>query len=108
MAKTRCDMTRKAKNSWRPILRPLQPVEPSIRAGYAVLDDKPSSIEDRGMQAEPPFEELMGCLRQGDADAGREVFERYARRLVGLAASRLPGALRGKLDPEDIVQSVFR
>jgi RNA polymerase sigma-70 factor (ECF subfamily) len=60
------------------------------------------------MQPERPFAELMGCLRQGEPEAGREVFERYARRLVGLAAARLPGALRGKVDPEDIVQSVFR
>jgi RNA polymerase sigma-70 factor (ECF subfamily) len=60
------------------------------------------------MGAERPFEELMGCLRLGDADAGREIFERYACRLVRLAAARLPGALRGKVDPEDIVQSVFR
>jgi RNA polymerase sigma-70 factor (ECF subfamily) len=60
------------------------------------------------MPAERPFEELMACLRQGDPQASREIFDRYARRLVGLAGAHLPAAVRRKLDPEDIVQSVFR
>jgi RNA polymerase sigma-70 factor (ECF subfamily) len=54
------------------------------------------------------FAELMLRLRGGDADATREVFDRFVRRLVGLAASRLPPALSAKVDPEDVVQSVFR
>lgn len=40
-----------------------------------------------------------------DAD---EVFHRFARRLVGLARSRLDQRVRQKIDPEDVVQSVFR
>ncbi len=42
-------------------------------------------------------------------DAGAdEVFDRFARRLVGLARSRLDRKVRQKIDPEDVVQSVFR
>jgi RNA polymerase sigma-70 factor (ECF subfamily) len=60
------------------------------------------------MPPERPFAELMQRLKDGDADAAREVFDRYARRLVGLAAARLPEMLRPKVDAEDVVQSVFR
>jgi RNA polymerase sigma-70 factor (ECF subfamily) len=60
------------------------------------------------MQPDIPFTELMGRLRNGDAHAARTVFDRFARRLVGLAATRLPPALSAKVDPEDLIQSVFR
>jgi RNA polymerase sigma factor (sigma-70 family) len=60
------------------------------------------------MPPDVPFTELMARLRGGDADAARAVFDRFARRLVALAASRLPPALAAKVDAEDVVQSVFR
>ncbi len=60
------------------------------------------------MTPEPPFTELMTRLRGGDADAAAAVFDRFARRLVRLAGSRLPQALSPKLDAEDVVQSVFK
>jgi RNA polymerase sigma-70 factor (ECF subfamily) len=54
------------------------------------------------------FRDCMDRLRGGDEEAARAVFERFARRLVGLASRRLPEVLRPKIDPEDVVQSVFR
>jgi RNA polymerase sigma-70 factor (ECF subfamily) len=36
------------------------------------------------------------------------LYFRYAEQLLSLAAGRLGGDLAGRLDPEDIVQSVFR
>jgi RNA polymerase sigma-70 factor (ECF subfamily) len=60
------------------------------------------------MPPDIPFTELMARMRGGDADAARAVFDRFARRLVAFAASRLPPALAPKVDPEDVVQSVFR
>jgi RNA polymerase sigma-70 factor (ECF subfamily) len=56
---------------------------------------------------EVPFAELMRRLGERDEDAARVVFDRYARRLVGLAAAHLPGALRGKADAESAVQSAL-
>jgi RNA polymerase sigma-70 factor (ECF subfamily) len=56
---------------------------------------------------EVPFAELMRRLAERDEGAARVVFDRYARRLVGLAAVHLPGALRGKADPESVVQSAL-
>ena len=55
-----------------------------------------------------PFCELMQRLTCGDEDAARALFDEFARRLVCLAATRLPRALAAKVDPEDVVQSVFR
>ncbi len=60
------------------------------------------------MPSEVPFRELMDRVSGGDEEAARALFEAYARRLVGLAASRLPRALAPKVDAEDVVQSVFR
>ncbi len=54
------------------------------------------------------FQEIMELLRKGDNASAELVFKRYARRLIGLAASRLPAPIRSKEDPEDAVQSAFR
>jgi RNA polymerase sigma-70 factor (ECF subfamily) len=44
------------------------------------------------------------------AEAGfeRKLVNRYTERLLALARQRLPDALRRRLDPEDVVQSVYR
>ena len=60
------------------------------------------------MTPDPAFADLMERLRGGDSGAAREVFRRFAQRLIGLARSRLDSQLRQKLDPEDVMQSVFR
>ena len=46
------------------------------------------------LSAEPGFE--------------REVVDRYTRRLLEFARRKLPNRLRRRVDPEDIVQSVYR
>src|SRR5262249_28270746 len=38
----------------------------------------------------------------------RQLFDRYVDRLVALARRRLSQRLAGRVDPEDVVQSVFR
>jgi RNA polymerase sigma-70 factor (ECF subfamily) len=59
---------------------------------------------DRGEQ----FDDLMARLKAGDQQAARDVFERFVQRLIALAGSRLGGKFRRKVDPEDVVQSVFK
>jgi len=54
------------------------------------------------------FANVMDRLRAGDGDAAAEVFHRFAHRLIGLARSRLDDLLRAKVDPEDVMQSVYR
>jgi RNA polymerase sigma-70 factor (ECF subfamily) len=47
-------------------------------------------------------------VRDGDEDAASILYERYARRVLGLVESRLGARLRSSTEPEDVVQSVFR
>lgn len=54
------------------------------------------------------FQGALGRLRAGDQDAARELFERFVERLTALAGTRLSARMRRKVDPEDVVQSVFR
>jgi RNA polymerase sigma-70 factor (ECF subfamily) len=54
------------------------------------------------------FDAMMTRLRSGDQAAAREIFHRYANRLIGLARSRLSNLMQQKVDPEDVIQSVFK
>jgi RNA polymerase sigma-70 factor (ECF subfamily) len=60
------------------------------------------------MSDSPTFAALMERLESGDAGAAALVYERYARRLLGLARGALHSRLKGKVDADDVVQSVFR
>src|SRR5438105_690572 len=60
------------------------------------------------MPGSPSFIDLNERLRAGDEDAAARVFELYGRRLIGLARSRLHERLRGKVGPEDVLQSVLK
>src|SRR5262245_8032800 len=43
-----------------------------------------------------------------DQQAAADLFDRYAQRLIALVRSRLPALLRQRIDPEDVVHSVYR
>lgn len=60
------------------------------------------------MTVDAAFAQLMDRLRAGDPEAAEQVYRLYARRLIGLARSRLGGQLRQKVDPEDVLQSVYK
>jgi RNA polymerase sigma-70 factor (ECF subfamily) len=60
------------------------------------------------MVADASFDDLMARLRQGQNDAAAQVFGRFANRLIALARSQLSPQIRQKVDPEDVLQSVFR
>src|SRR6266478_2806061 len=64
--------------------------------------------EDSAMAEEPSFDDLMTRLRADDSMAATNLFRRYSRRLIGLARTRLQGEMKRKVDPEDVMQSVFR
>jgi RNA polymerase sigma-70 factor (ECF subfamily) len=51
---------------------------------------------------------FVRSLRAGDPGATKEVFDLYVDRLVAMARKRISLRLAGRIDPEDIVQSVFR
>src|SRR5512135_2566671 len=54
------------------------------------------------------FSRLMARLRSDEDAAAREVFERFAGRLVALTRSRFNRLLARKVDPEDVVQSAYK
>src|SRR3954447_16694670 len=69
--------------------------------------------EGRAPEADLPREtvsdrSLLRRLQHGQADASTELYLRYADRLRKLAASQSSPDLARRVDPEDIVQSVFR
>jgi hypothetical protein len=60
------------------------------------------------MAATDSFAELMVGLDRGDDAAAAQVFHRFARQMLELARRHLGDRLRRKVDPEDVLQSVFR
>jgi RNA polymerase sigma factor (sigma-70 family) len=50
----------------------------------------------------------LAQMLSGEPDGEQEAFTRYAHRLLGLARRHLPERVRQRVDPEDIVQSVYR
>jgi RNA polymerase sigma-70 factor, ECF subfamily len=54
------------------------------------------------------FSALMGRLGSGEDSAARDVFHRFAGRLVALARRRVSRRFAYRVDPEDVVQSAFK
>jgi RNA polymerase sigma factor (sigma-70 family) len=46
--------------------------------------------------------------QKGDQKAAAQLFERYAGRLIALARGQLSSRMAHRVDPEDVVQSVYR
>ena len=57
---------------------------------------------------EPSDQSLLRRFRSGEQDAATRLYLRYAKRLHGLATAQTGAGLNARLDPEDIVQSIFR
>lgn len=55
-----------------------------------------------------PLTTLVQRHRQGDPDAAAELFAYYARRLSRLAEQFISRKLAGRIEGDDVVQSVFR
>jgi RNA polymerase sigma factor (sigma-70 family) len=60
------------------------------------------------MATKDTFAALMARLRSGEDTAAREVFEKFAGRLIGLARGQFNQLLARKVDPEDVVQSAYK
>jgi RNA polymerase sigma-70 factor (ECF subfamily) len=60
------------------------------------------------MSSDPFFDDLMARLKSGEKDAASKVFHRFAWQLIALARQELDTRLQQKMDPEDVLQSVFR
>jgi RNA polymerase sigma-70 factor (ECF subfamily) len=53
-------------------------------------------------------QQLLDRLQQGDCEAATAIYARYASRLLSLTQKQMAADLCTRLDPEDVVQSVFR
>src|SRR5437762_6283177 len=51
---------------------------------------------------------LLERFQKGDREAASQLYQRYAERLLALTRRKSSSALACRLDPDDIVQSVFR
>lgn len=51
--------------------------------------------------------DLVSRWRKGDEAAAAELFRRYAERLIALAHRRLSAKLTQRVQPEDVIQSVY-
>jgi RNA polymerase sigma-70 factor (ECF subfamily) len=58
----------------------------------------------------PPLSDhsLLRRFRRGSQDAATQLYLRYARRLRALVAARCSPQLARRVEPDDIVQSIFR
>jgi RNA polymerase sigma-70 factor, ECF subfamily len=54
------------------------------------------------------FPHFLARLQASDGDAAREVFERFTAQLIALARRRCIPSFRARVDPEDVVQSVYK
>ena len=54
------------------------------------------------------FPEWVARLQAREEAAARELFRRFTHQLVALARRQCGGALRHKVDPEDVVQSAYK
>jgi RNA polymerase sigma-70 factor (ECF subfamily) len=54
------------------------------------------------------FAEFLARLHRGDDAAAKELFARFTHQLIALALRRIDAGLRHKVDPEDVVQSVYK
>lgn len=62
----------------------------------------------RSSSPEPSDGSLLRRFRTGEQEAATRLYLRYAKRLHGLATAQTGDDLKARIDPEDIVQSVFR
>src|SRR5262245_38849503 len=83
------------------------PTRPPLRDACR-FSRNPHQQEEVLMPELPKGQALMQLLGAGDEEAARQVVDRYIDRLVALARQRLSQRLASRVDPEDVVQSVFR
>jgi RNA polymerase sigma-70 factor, ECF subfamily len=60
------------------------------------------------MAMDHSFAIVMSKLKAGDQQAAAEIFRRFVHRLVALASRQFEDRFRSKVDPEDVVQSVYQ
>jgi RNA polymerase sigma-70 factor (ECF subfamily) len=70
--------------------------------------NEPAQPLEANRPPEPSDHSLLVRLREGQEDAATRLYLRYAKRLQALVRARSSPQLARRVEPEDIVQSVFR
>ncbi len=65
-------------------------------------------MPDASFSGDSPDDLLLRRFQSGQEDAATQLYARYAARLLDLAQRRTGHDLNQRVDPEDVVQSVFR
>lgn len=65
-------------------------------------------MADGDENVEASIDRVVADLSIGDDGSFADLFDRYAARLAGLVRKRLGWKLARKIDPDDVVQSVFK
>ena len=65
------------------------------------------SLENDPLNSEDSVTMWLARLKTGDSQAGHALWQRYIKRLIGLARHKLRDAPRRMADEEDVVQSAF-
>src|SRR5260370_31056771 len=68
----------------------------------------PKQGESAPADSEPSDHSLLRRFRGGSEDAATQLYVRYAHRLRALVKAHCSSELARRVEPEDIVQSVFR
>ncbi|MHB8862007.1 MAG: RNA polymerase sigma factor [Pirellulaceae bacterium] len=72
------------------------------------MSESSQPAKDVDSSTEPTDCSLLSRFRSGEDDAATAIYLRYAKRLQLLARAQSGKDLAVRLDPEDVVQSVFR
>jgi RNA polymerase sigma-70 factor (ECF subfamily) len=94
-------------NEWK-VVAPRDAADDKRRGRSAAGGPAPSTREEVLMAEMRRDQSLLNLWRDGNQEAARILFERYSGRLVALARARIGHRLGRRVDPEDVVQSVFR
>src|SRR5208282_598146 len=86
------------------LLLPTKKLMQSLAVGSALGNTLPvvSCVQAHAsrlpMPPDPSFDALMNRLQAGDQDAAVQIFDRFTRRLIGLARAHLDTLIRQKVD----------
>ena len=73
------------------------------------MPQDPTNNAELGGSAPPHTDQtLLREIRSGDEEAAQALFDRYSNRVGGVASRNLANDVSGRVDADDVTQSIFR
>jgi RNA polymerase sigma factor (sigma-70 family) len=63
---------------------------------------------ETSMMRSSTMSDFLANIQATDSSFEQQLVQQYSARLIGLASRQMPDRVRRRLDPEDVVQSVYR